>query len=61
LYNDNLLKFAETYFSEKLKILFTICVDCVWIVIYIYFLFEKQAFNGLLMDICLQSELSIAH
>ena len=37
------------------KYTFTICVRCVWIVIG-YFLFEKEAFNGLLKVIDIQKK-----
>ena len=38
--------FKNPFYIKKYT--FTLCVGCVWLLIYVYFLFEKQAFNGLL-------------
>ena len=55
LYTNNLQKSVKTRFSNE-KNTFTKCVGRVWIVI-VYFLLEKQAFNGLLKVIGIQIDI----
>ena len=54
LFNTKSLKPGFSIRNILLQI--TICVGCVWIVIG-YFLFEKEAFNGLLKVIGIQNPL----